>query len=194
MIAPKDTSRPAARGLAFGLVAAAVLCVAVPRQARAGGFPTSGEATFDRYVTSRIVGSGSSSVRRGIAFTDVAITRNKRGEGPWYDLVDRCAGQFTMLGEEPTRGFGTCVKRDKDGDAVFVTWQGEDWTIVGGTGKYQGITGTGITSVNPGRDQVWARPDNWVSVVHYTVKWQVNPAPAFRRDSPPGVTNAGLGG
>ncbi len=193
MIALKNRSRAAACGLAFTLAGAAVLSVVMPRLARAVDFPASGEISFDRYAMSTIVGSSPVSVRRGIVFTDVAISRNKGSEGPWYDLSDRCAGQFTMLGEEPISGFGTCVKSGKDGDAVFVTWQGEDWTIVGGTGKYQGITGSGTTFANPGRDQVRGRPDGWVSVVHHTVKWQINPARASR-SSPAGVANAGLGG
>ncbi len=195
MIAKRTSHRPGTDRLARGLAATLVLGFVTPGLARASDFPAAGQASFDHYVTASVVDSGATSVRRGIAFTDVAISRNLGGEGGfWNDFVDRCAGQFTMLGEEVTHGSGTCVKRDRGGDAVFVTWQGEDWTIVGGTGKYRGITGAGTTSVNPGRDQLHGRPDGWVSVVHHTVRWQIDPARASRHAPLPGMANAGLGG
>lgn len=189
MIARKIRLRALWSGVA---VVAAVLANVMPGPARAGEFPASGETNYDRYVYATVLDSASGSVRRGVTFTDVAVSRNPGAEGPWFGLVDRCAGQFTMLGEEVTRGTGTCVKRDKDGDAMFVTWEGEAWTIIGGTGKYRGIKGAGSTTVNPFLDSQH-RQDAWASVVHHTVRWQIDPAPA-PRTMPQGVANAGLGG
>ena len=37
---------------------------------------------------------------------------------------------------------GSCVHTDKDGDNVFATFDDKTTTLIGGTGKYKGITGT----------------------------------------------------
>ena len=43
-------------------------------------------------------------------------------------------------------------EKDKDGDLWWLSWRDYDgtankWTITGGTGKYQGMTGTGSVTV-----------------------------------------------
>jgi hypothetical protein len=42
---------------------------------------------------------------------------------------------------------GSCVETDKDGDHVFSTFDGKNHYLVGGTGKYNGITGTVLYTV-----------------------------------------------
>jgi len=37
---------------------------------------------------------------------------------------------------------GSCVETDKDGDNVFTTFDDKNHYLMGGTGKYKGITGT----------------------------------------------------
>ena len=53
----------------------------------------------------------------------------------------RCLGHYTSVGE--TFHFkGSCVETDKDGDNVFTTFDDKNHYMIGGTGKYKGITGT----------------------------------------------------
>lgn len=57
---------------------------------------------------------------------------------------------FAPGGEEIVQGHGYCDSVDKDGDVWWLAWttdtSGESrWMITGGTGKYEGIAGTGKT-------------------------------------------------
>ncbi len=152
----------------------AVALVSVAAGARAAEFPKSGEAEYVRYQVARIVGTVTTPLGKGIVFEDTSITRNVKGEGPFDGLVDRCLGQFTVVGEDWTRGFGTCAKHDKDGDTMLVTWEGDNWKIVSGTGKYKGITGTGTTITDPAKDLLEDRPDGWIGTLRHTVKWKID--------------------
>jgi hypothetical protein len=45
---------------------------------------------------------------------------------------------------------GTCIQTDGDGDKIFMTYEGPEGGVIallGGTGKYQDITGKGTWSV-----------------------------------------------
>ena len=42
---------------------------------------------------------------------------------------------------------GSCVETDKDGDNVFVTFDDKNHYLMGGTGKYKGITGTAAYTI-----------------------------------------------
>ena len=46
-----------------------------------------------------------------------------------------------MIGDKWMQ-YASCVETDKDGDNVFTTSDDKNHYIVGGTGKYKGITGT----------------------------------------------------
>ena len=52
-------------------------------------------------------------------------------------------------GQSQTGG-GHCTAIDKDGDAwwlsFLLTGDGSEWTVMGGTGKYEGMTGGGTTT------------------------------------------------
>ncbi len=51
----------------------------------------------------------------------------------------------------PEENHGVCVAFDKDGDAWWLSYsnKGDDrkWTVVAGTGKYAGMTGSGTTKL-----------------------------------------------
>ncbi|MGD9508301.1 MAG: hypothetical protein AB7I59_05690 [Geminicoccaceae bacterium] len=75
------------------------------------------------------------------------ITRNLDGKS-WFDrMTEYCTGQY-YWGVNDQPGNGSCLYVDADGDQVMVNWSSSgdyDGTkqIVGGTGKYMGITGKG---------------------------------------------------
>jgi hypothetical protein len=66
---------------------------------------------------------------------------------------------------------GTCIQTDGDGDKIFMTYEGPeggDIALLGGTGKYQDITGKGTWSVvdAPGNNaQLFA------FTLNYDVSW-----------------------
>jgi hypothetical protein len=44
---------------------------------------------------------------------------------------------------------GACTEVDTDGDMIYLTVATDTQTLIGGTGKYKGITGTGPFSGHP---------------------------------------------
>lgn len=69
------------------------------------------------------------------------VTRNTAGHAAFDNLSVRCVGYHeTMGGKLQTRG--SCVEIDAEGDKVFTTYAAGVHTVVGGTGKYKGITGS----------------------------------------------------
>lgn len=76
------------------------------------------------------------------------ITRNMDGKG-WFDrMAEYCTGQYYWGSGNTQPGNGSCLYVDADGDQIMVNWSSTapyDGTkqIVGGTGKYAGITGQG---------------------------------------------------
>jgi hypothetical protein len=52
---------------------------------------------------------------------------------------------------------GACTEVDTDGDMICLTVATDTQTLIGGTGKYKGITGTGTFSEHPLRPPAPAR-------------------------------------
>ena len=79
------------------------------------------------------------------------VTYNDSGAGPLHLGPVSCLFTFFMIeGRGDNQGY--CAFGDADGDRIFTDWTGEESptppsngtnVIVGGTGKYAGITGSG---------------------------------------------------
>jgi hypothetical protein len=82
-----------------------------------------------------------SGVGTGAVVDETGITRNVKGEGPFHDMSVRCLFHWSVVGETNHLN-GSCVETDKDGDNVFTTFDDKNHYLMGGTGKYKGITGT----------------------------------------------------
>ncbi len=118
--------------------------------------PPSGKAKFQvsyvQWAPAREIALGDAA---GIgAMEIVGITRNTEGKS-WFDrMTEHCSGQYYWGDHNPAAGNGTCLYVDADGDKVMVNWTitaPYDGTkqIVGGTGKYAGITGQGTYDGTP---------------------------------------------
>jgi hypothetical protein len=76
------------------------------------------------------------------------ITRNMDGKS-WFDrMTEYCTGQYYWGAGNSQPSNGSCLYLDADGDQVMVNWTSTGnydgmKQIVGGTGKYAGITGKG---------------------------------------------------
>jgi hypothetical protein len=116
----------------------------------ADSFPASGAAKLAAYsvcrsaviIDMRPVGSNSSAECTG-------IVKTRDGSKLLDNLAIRCMEESKArpVGYAFT---GACIQTDGDGDKIFMTYEGpESGTIalLGGTGKYQDITGKGAWSV-----------------------------------------------
>jgi len=73
-----------------------------------------------------------------------AIGKDGRTESQW------CIGTNVMHDDNLSFGAGYCTILDEDGDAYWTWFQvrkrgGFDWQVMGGTGKYKGSTGSGVS-------------------------------------------------
>jgi hypothetical protein len=70
----------------------------------------------------------------------VGITVNPDGEPHFDNMVVHCLVTIRVVkGEQDL--YGACKETDKDGDYTSTTFDSKAHYFIGGTGKYQGITG-----------------------------------------------------
>ncbi len=153
---------------AFVFSAAAIVWV-TPAFA-ADPIPASGAAKLAAYSVCRLavsvdmgpVGSNSSAECNGVV---------KALDGP--KILDNLAIRCIEDAKARREGYaynGTCVQSDGDGDKIFMTFEGAEtgpieW--IGGTGKYEDITGKGVWSVVDA-------PGNNPQLFAYTLSYDVN--------------------
>jgi len=106
--------------------------------------PQQGTTTYVTYYTSRFL----SSLNMGEIGSPwlgelVGITRNTDGQKIFDSMTVRCIYYFENVSGSRKHN-GACIETDSDGDKVFTTFEGETMThtLIGGTGKYIGISGT----------------------------------------------------
>jgi hypothetical protein len=73
---------------------------------------------------------------------------------PFRGLTGRCFGMTEFKGDEVVGGGGYCTYENADGDTYVSSWiprtspgpgkSAGEWTAVGGTGKFDGATGSGV--------------------------------------------------
>jgi hypothetical protein len=116
----------------------------------ADAFPASGAAKLAAYAVCRsavIVDMGPVGSNSSAECTGIVKTRD--GSKLLDNLAIRCMEESTAR----PQGYaftGTCIQTDGDGDKIFMTYEGPesgDIALLGGTGKYQNITGKGAWSV-----------------------------------------------
>lgn len=117
-------------------------------------------ATVGQAATAQTARQGEEQIRHVFTFTDRATLRmgdttvihrelqgielNDKGSGMFHDLGVRCLSQITIRSGAASAD-GRCTTVDKDGDQIFHTFENRAGAgahvLVGGTGKYAGITG-----------------------------------------------------
>lgn len=110
------------------------------------------EGTFE--VRSAWSGSVEAAVPTGpdadaFVYQFLGVATNEAGEGFLHNTSMHCVGLGHARGNAE-RNRGNCVYVDPDGDRVFAEWQDEGTVqhaegrgdLIGGTGKYDGITGS----------------------------------------------------
>ena len=163
-------------GLVFSSFAL-LLCFATGTVVVAQGLPpaprlphegTTGYVTS--YTSHTLAKQALGSSDKGAVLEILGITRNTDGK-PYFDNMSvRCIAYGQTVGGK-FGGQGNCVETDTDGDKVFTTFDYTSaiHTITGGTGKYDGITGSApFTRRNlqaPG-------PDENAVLVDHKVTWR----------------------
>jgi hypothetical protein len=131
------------------VILAGLIALGAPALA-ADPFPRTGAAKLAAYTVCRsaaIVDMGS--VGSNSSAECLGIVKTQDGSKLLDNLAIRCLEEAKARPE----GYaftGTCIHTDGDGDKLFMTYEGpESGTIalLGGTGKYQDITGKGTWSV-----------------------------------------------
>jgi hypothetical protein len=90
-------------------------------------------------------------------------------EGSLFDKTyTRCAGQRALL-DGKYASSGTCTIFGADGDKAFLTFEVGQFTFVGGTGKYKGITGAGTTST----DRIYQGKNDWAIIMAFEKNWEI---------------------
>jgi hypothetical protein len=131
--------------LKLALVAIILLFLNQAASAQQVQMPQQGTTTYVTYFHIRILTTlnmgdvGSEDLREL-----VGITQNIDGQKFFDGMTVRCIQYEETLGRVVDYS-GACVETDSDGDKVFSTYKrsGRLHTLVGGTGKYKGISGTG---------------------------------------------------
>ena len=124
---------------------------------------------IDTYYVDNVVAKIDSGVGAGAIVDETGVTRNVKGEGAFHDMSVHCLYHMTSVGE--TMHFnGSCVHTDKDGDNIFGTFDDKTTTLMGGTGKYKGITGTISYTMRELHDAVGGRP---ALIANHKAKWEI---------------------
>ena len=80
----------------------------------------------------------------------VGIVKNReRADKTFDNLAIHCLEESSAR-KDGYKFTGTCIETDMDGDKIFVTYEGPEsgpLSVIGGTGKYAGIEGSGTWSV-----------------------------------------------
>ena len=151
------------------LASMAVVFTFCAAPASAAEFPKTGSAEYDTYYVYNTVAKIDSGAGSGAIVDITGITRNVKGEGPFNDMSVRCLCHWSSVGE--TFHFnGSCVETDKDGDNVFTTFDDKTHYLMGGTGKYKGITGTVPYTVMELHEAVGGREAH---IVNHKATWEI---------------------
>ncbi|MCJ2014531.1 hypothetical protein [Methylobacterium sp. J-076] len=141
--------------------------------ASAGEFPKEGSASYTTHYVSMSATPMKMGERIVAIYESSGITRNDAGEGAFHDMGTRCVGMREANGAEVINR-GSCIDADTDGDQVFSTYEANAKTgrhvFVGGTGKYQGITGTAEYTLQPVKVPEGARP---MTIVPHKATWKL---------------------
>ena len=155
-------------------IATPVILVFLSAPTLAQGFPKSGEAEYDTYYvfdTRATAESGLGMAGKSISGIDEfsGITRNVKGEGPFHDMSVHCLAHWTLV-KDTFKSNGSCIETDKDGDNVFTTFDEGTHYIVGGSGKYAGISGKAPYTVIELHNTAVGRA---ARIVNHKLTWEV---------------------
>ena len=106
--------------------------------------PQQGTTNFVTYYTARILSNLNMGEIGSEALVEMlGVTRNTDGQKLFDNMAVRCIVYRETVGGK-YKAKGACTETDSDGDKTFTTFDSVTMihTLIGGTGKYKGISGT----------------------------------------------------
>lgn len=138
----------------------------------ADSFPRSGSAKAAAYTMCRSLGSIDMGTIGSQSSADcVGIVKNKEAGKTLDNLAIHCLEE-SRARADGYKFTGTCIETDADGDKIFLTYEGPESgpiSVIGGTGKYAGIEGSGSWTVTdaPGNTN-----SQFLFTLDYSLDWR----------------------
>jgi hypothetical protein len=136
-------------------------------------FPRAGSAKLAAYSVCRSLGSiDMGSVGSQSSADCVGIVKNNEAAKTLDNLAIHCLEE-SRARADGYKFFGTCVQTDGDGDKIFMTYEGSEngpVALIGGTGKYNGIEGSGTWTVT---DAPGNTSSQFLFTLDYSVDWRL---------------------
>jgi hypothetical protein len=134
-------SRAAACCIASGLITPAI--------AAGAAAPQDGETIYVTGYAGRVIdvselGNGDSEMLVQVT----GMTRNALGQPTFDNMSAHCLVLSNVVDGKP-RTSGACRQTDSDGDTIFTSFDGDAQRLIGGTGKYKGISGSALYTLTP---------------------------------------------
>ena len=163
--------------MSLRLLLPATVLALVPITVLAGEMPKEGTDSFTNtwlVTTSNTMKVGD----RTLGTYEVSgVHQNVQGEAT-TDMAMRCLGIYDDAGKARAQEHGACTFTDNDGDKIMATYErktgeGGTETLVAGTGKFAGISGTGEWTVV----KFPLKADDKLSrgIVSEKVHWKIRP-------------------
>jgi hypothetical protein len=162
-------------------LSAAALCAAAPVLAGTVFVPPSGETTTVTHYTGRVINTeylGDGASESLVEMT--GISRNTVGQSAFDGMHAHCLMLSAIIGGKSSV-WGACTETDRDGDHVFTSFDSAAYKLIGGAGKYKGISGSALCSVTP---EPSAEPGRYGYVMKHT--WTIPAAPPVVNGDPVG--------
>jgi hypothetical protein len=155
-------------------LSAVALYSATPVLAETAVLPPNGETSYAIHYSGRVIdtqylGDGVSESLMVLT----GISRNAVGQPAFDAMKANCLMLSAVVGGK-LRHQGACTQTDRDGDHVFTSFDGAVFRLIGGTGKYRGISGSALYSVTP---EPSLEPGQYGYVMENDVTWTIEPAP-----------------
>ena len=151
-------------------LSAVTLYAAMPVLAGTAVLPPNGETTYVTYYTGRVLGTeyvGDGALELLVELT--GVSRNAAGQPAFDAMSAHCLMLSAIISGKPRR-YGACTQTDRDGDHAFTSFDGAASKLIGGTGKYKGISGSGISSVTP---EPSLEPGRYGYVMESSMTWTI---------------------
>jgi hypothetical protein len=152
---------------------AVILALSIPASAADTPFPHSGSAKVAAYTVCRSLGVIDMGKVGSQSSADcVGIVRSKDAATAFDNHAIHCLEELRGRADG-YKFFGTCIDSDADGDKVFLTYEGPESgpiAVLGGTGKYAGVTGSGTWAVTDAPGNTSAQ---FLFTLDYTFDWRL---------------------
>lgn len=142
-----------------------------PAHGAGGAFPAEGSTNYATYYTTqRLSHLTMDEIGQQWVQEMVGITRNTDGDFAFDNMSVRCVGYVQQV-RDNWFWTGACTETDRDGDKIFTTFDMEAHHLVGGTGKYEGISGTAPYEESNAVPRI--SPTRNAAIVHHAVSWSI---------------------